>query len=346
MNSEKCYKGLFLSILILMSSFAIGQDYIYVKKTTPTSLLRLRNKELKPDLSSFVRVEQYFPAGYSKDGKIDYTAQIQKAINENINIIMPNFPVLINSSGLKLRSNSQIYFQSKSKIYLKPNGKDIYHMILLKNLQNVKIYNPVLVGDRRLHKSNKGEWGMGISIYSCSNIQLFNVDIRECWGDGIYLGREGNSPNNKDITISYAQLHENRRNGISVISGANILLDNIVVSNTHGALPMSGIVIEPNKSTDELSNIVIRNAKTFNNRFGILVYLKALQGNRQKSVDIKISGHEDQYSLNGVRVSDFSLNKNSKPIKGSVSISNYRWRNNKNSFNTPKNPNLPRVIVD
>lgn len=340
-----CRFYFFCVILLFGSGCTNAQVYKYSNRNVPASYLNLKSALPTVKMNEFVPIEKYLPKGYSKRGDIDYTTIIQNALNENRNVLMPNFPVLVNSTGLKIQSNSKIFFQDRSKILLEPTKKDIYHIILIKNCTNVEIFNAQIVGDRKGHLGQTGEWGMGISIYSSENVKIYNPNVIECWGDGIYLGREIGAKNNTNISIYSAQLHRNRRNGISIISAVGLLLQSPVVSNTNGTLPMSGIVLEPNNNLDEINDVKINNARTFNNRYGILVYLKAMQGAKKKDVNIEINSPIDNYSICGVDVSDFAINKTSQKIGGKIQISNPSWENNQKTFSKHKNNKLPIVIV-
>ena len=216
--------------------------------------------------TSFVEATDYLPSNYSKKGDVDYTVYLQKAISENPKVILPDFSIMINYNGLQLRSNSSLYFRNNSKLLMKPNDQSHYSMLKISRVNNVKVYNPVLIGDRNKHRDNGGEWGMGINILSSSNISIFNPVISNCWGDGIYLGvNSSNILYNENIEISGGVLDNNRRNGISIISVRKLLIKNLTISNTHGTNPQVGIDFEPNGSTDILKEVFLENVYTFNN---------------------------------------------------------------------------------
>src|SRR5690606_3759191 len=82
----------------------------------------LRNKK-------FVNITSYLPKRYDRTGKTDYTDHIQKALYEKKNILMPNFPILVNDKGLDILSNTTLAFQAKSKILLKPSVKTHYDIL-------------------------------------------------------------------------------------------------------------------------------------------------------------------------------------------------------------------------
>lgn len=276
---------------------------------------------------------QCLPPNFVKDGSVDYTAYIQKGINEHTNIVFPDFPLLINKSGLSLKSNSKVIFSKQSSLQLAPNDQGSYAVLKIFNLIDVDLYFPQIIGDRKGHLGSSGEWGMGISIRSSSNIRIFNPKISECWGDGIYIADDGKTVS-ENISVYYAQLDFNRRNGISIISAKNLNIENAVISNTSGSMPMSGIDIEPNTSDNRLESIVIQNPITFNNSSaGILISLPRLPGHLQKTADINIVNHiDDQSSIGFYLGGNFANYKDCIPLKGLINITNSKWMNNSIPF--------------
>src|SRR5690606_7605443 len=117
---------------------------------------------------------KYLPTNYVKDGTVDYTKYIQKGIDENQKVVLPDFPILINKNGLFLRSNQTIDFQKNSLLRMQPNGEERYGLLNLENVRNVIINNPALEGDKYKHLGKKGEWGMGINVLSSVNIKIQN----------------------------------------------------------------------------------------------------------------------------------------------------------------------------
>src|SRR5690606_19499049 len=111
---------------------------------------------------NYVDITKYLPKNHSKTGNVDYTQIIQKAFDENRNVKMPNFPILV--TGLRVSSNSNIYFQRKSKLILKSTAETHYMILAIIGVKNVNIYNAVLEGDYDRHLGKGGEWGYGIDI--------------------------------------------------------------------------------------------------------------------------------------------------------------------------------------
>ena len=176
---------------------------------------------------------------------------------------------------------------------------------------------------------------MGISIKSSENIKIVNSNIRDCWGDGIYLGQSGNVTN-KNITIDYGILDNNRRNAISVISSDGLTISNLILSNTNGTNPQTGLDFEPNSNKEVLNNIEVKNLYTFNNaKQGVFFVLGNLDGGGNK-VGIKMDSHADKYSVRSIAYV-YKGNKKAKAINnnkvgGNITLSNVTSENSKFPF--------------
>jgi hypothetical protein len=268
--------------------FGIFQFFCcFAQKVNTTEYVDIKNQYFK----DAVNIEKYLPKNIDKKGGTDYTDLFQKALDENTKLILPNYPVLISDKGLNLHSNQYILFQPNSKIILKSSIRGGYKLINISNVMNVTIFFLNIEGDKYTHLSNEGEWGNGVSIKSSSNIKLFKPMISKFWGDGIYIGQETTVP--KNIAINGGLVNDNRRNGISIISGINILIKNTTISNTKGHNPQSGIDIEPNSSSNEITNVVLDGIITKNNAVhGIIVSTGNLNGTI-KPISIKINNHRD-----------------------------------------------------
>ena len=112
----------------------------------------------------------------------------------------------------------------------------------------------------------KSEWRHALSILGCSNVVVRGLTVASSGGDGIYLGAAGKGPRkNTDVVIRDVLCHDNHRQGISVITAENLLIENIVMRETHGTPPAAGIDFEPNHPEEVLKNCVMRNCLTVNN---------------------------------------------------------------------------------
>jgi hypothetical protein len=267
------------------------------------------------------------PAGFARDGSADYTEYLQNGINTNQNVIFPDFPVLINSKGLSLKSNTTVVFAKNSKLILSPASASSYQIIRMHNISNTKLYYPNIVGDRNGHMGSTGEWGMGISIRGGSNHEVYNANVSNCWGDGIYL-----ADGVKNVTLYNPYVDNNRRNGISVVSANGVKMYNALASNTNGTQPMAGIDIEPNHNTDVIDNILVQNPITYNNKSqGVLFVLKSLAGPTGKNVNIDIVNHKDIGSNYGMGFYNGSKKQGALPVQGNIHIVNPDWSGSRQS---------------
>ncbi|ANH80932.1 hypothetical protein A8C56_08000 [Niabella ginsenosidivorans] len=327
-------KGLLYFFLICSSSTYAQFLYKNINQETKSNYTSNASKINSLKSTTFktaVDLTKYLPPNYSKSGNVDYTSYIQKGLDENRKVIMPNFPILINAKGIKLKSNSSILFQTNSQINLKPTNLAQYGVIWIDNIENVDIYYPKLIGDKYNHLSSKGQWGMGLFITSSNNINIYNPIISKMWGDAIYIGQQQNKIST-NITISNAFLDDNRRNGISIVSGNGIYVKNCFISNTNGVSPSGGIDIEPNANNNELKNIELTNITTYNNGSrGILVALDYLNGVNKKAISIDINNHKDYYSPTGLEIYSDRGNGNKLPNQNSgyISISKTEYYYNK-----------------
>lgn len=311
---------------------------------------KLNNFKKAKDLTELL------PEGFSTQGNIDYTSYLQDGINKYDKVIMPNFPILINDKGLKLRTNNHLLFQRNSALVLKPTSKSQYYLLMIDGVQNVAVYYPKIMGDRQKHLSSKGQWGMGIWIKNSKNIEIFSPTISNCWGDGIYLGHEKEASVNENVKIVNGVLDNNRRNGISIISGRNIEINNVFISNTNGQNPQSGIDIEPNSNDDILENIKLLNIETFNNTMnGIVVSIGNLSGQKKKEISIKIDNHKDTYSYLGLSflMSRHNSTTSMSNVGGTIDLKNLTYNDSglaslmtyKGKKNNAVNINIENVKV-
>lgn len=290
------------------------------------------NSEVEALQESAVDLKQYLPSNYVVDGSVDYTKQLQNGIELNQAVLMPDFPVL--TSGIHLKNGSTLIFQKNSLLIMAPSVQVWYQVLAINKVHDVTVYFANIKGDRDKHIGTKGEWGFGIGIESANNIRIISPIISDCWGDGIYINnkttadaKEASDSNN--ILIDGARLDNNRRNGISIIDGSNILIKNSVISNTNGTSPMVGIDIEPNNGNGELQNITIDSVTTFNNAsFGIFISLTSFVSYIRKNISITVKNCTDDGSNYGMGFA-FGRSKESDLIyaKGSINVINSIWKN-------------------
>lgn len=115
-----------------------------------------------------------------------------------------------------------------------------------------------VIGDKFTHIGTDGEWGMGIYISGGENISVKGLNIRNCWGDCIYIRK-----NAKDVVIENCTLDNGRRQGISIISAQNVYVRNCKIVNIGGTNPGYAIDVEPNQE-DTVKNVRIEKVEVNN----------------------------------------------------------------------------------
>ena len=123
----------------------------------------------------------------------------------------------------------------------------------------------------------KSEWRYALRLSGVENVLVENMSFRSSGGDGIVIGMN-KTVNSRNVTIRRCVCDDNHRQGISLCSGENILIEDTVLSNTQGTPPEAGIDFEPDRPNETIANVVLRNVVSTNNAGnGFEVYLKQLR---------------------------------------------------------------------
>jgi len=124
----------------------------------------------------------------------------------------------------------------------------------------------------RMHKEDyqsgayqKSEWRHGLAFLGCKDVRVQHLRIEKTGGDGIYLGTTPGKTANRNVVIRRVDCNANHRQGISVISAENLLIEDCLLRNTAGTAPEAGIDFEPNGPGESLVNCVMRRCLATNN---------------------------------------------------------------------------------
>lgn len=150
------------------------------------------------------------------------------------------------------------------------------------------VLNPEHEGPKRkwFGHYEKAEGRHAFSIRGCTNIDILGLTIRDSGGDGIYIAGGSGFDFCKNVHIKDVVCDNNYRQGISIISAVDLLVEDSRFENTWGTAPSAGVDIEPNEATDKLQNITFRNCQ-FNDNFGEGIELYLIS-QRNKPDDISI----------------------------------------------------------
>jgi hypothetical protein len=209
------------------------------------------------------------------NGTHDDTSQLRAALlataaktdaSAPIKLVIPNDCV---SGPLDLGSNQWIEFEQGAVLHaLKggfPGKGDVFLGIRAKHNVTIKGNHATLVMNR--DEYHDGEWRAGVLIYQSKDVQIEDLRIVGAGGDGFTVS---GPPTPENISLIDVATENCSRNGISLISGKNVIIRNAILQGTfpngRGAGtngPWAGIDVEPNgKAGEALEDISIENVTT------------------------------------------------------------------------------------
>lgn len=209
----------------------------------------------------------------------DSTAYLQAAINSGAaKLIVEKMPSPWVVTPLKAASNQHIVFEDGAVILAK-RGEFVGRsdrLFAVDGVENVRItgYGATLRmwrddyargKDGKGRDYRRGEWRHALSISGSRNIVVEGLTLEESGGDGIYISSQTPEKTSRDVVIRDCVCDRNHRQGISVISAENLLVENCVFKNTKGTAPEDGVDFEPNNPSDRFVNCVFRNCVSENN---------------------------------------------------------------------------------
>ncbi|OGV53637.1 MAG: hypothetical protein A2X49_06190 [Lentisphaerae bacterium GWF2_52_8] len=277
----------------------------------------------------------------------DSTKSLQSAIDSGIKkLIVPNMgkPWIVNP--IKLASNQEIVlepgtiieairggfkgkndclFSARGGKNITISGKDAILRMHKKDYQDKSQYEPA-------------EWRMGIGLYSCENVKLSGLTIMSSGGDGIYIGNCRKPLNYcKDIIIKDCVIDDNHRQGISVISVVNLLIENCVIKNTKGSAPQAGIDFEPNAKDERLFGITMKDC-VFENNASAAVIICSHPGADTEPISINLenckaigTGFSGGFGANPpVSKIDAKMTNCTATVKGKTKVYNDFWKDFQN----------------
>ncbi len=230
----------------------------------------------------------------------DATRHVQAALDSGARrIVFDRQPSPWVVEPIKARSCTEIVFEDGVELVAKRGEfhgiRD--HLLEFHGVTNVSL---VGLGERggilRMHRAeyrvapyHPSEWRHALSIMGAADIRVENMSFVEAGGDGICLGALEGGPNHcRDVAIRRCVCDRNTRQGISVCSAMNVLIEDCVLKNTDGRLPKSGIDFEPNNEGELMVGCLMRRCRIEGNAAsGIEIYL-ARQSAMSKPIGITI----------------------------------------------------------
>ena len=243
-----------------------------------------------PNFDNFITPEEYGAAG---DGVTDDSQAISAALiaaSDSGKVFLFTKKYLVDghytgdfhTTGIQVPSNIIIRFASGSCLMQKTADTEMCSVLSLVDVENVDIGYGEIIGDYQSHihgTSSTHEWCHGITVLACRNINIHDMTIRECYGDGIYIGQYpyhgGTRPSdnhNYNITLDHIRIDHAGRNGISFTECKGWNVTNIYATNINRTAPKSGIDFEREGDySPYLGSGTVSNVNTENCEYSVIV---------------------------------------------------------------------------
>jgi hypothetical protein len=203
------------------------------------------------------------------DGITDDTLAVQNAINSLTSgyVLLPNKNIVLTTINMK----SNVWIISNQATILVPaNAPASQHVFKFTSVQNTGILGNLKIEGKRTQQTSVGDNGQhGIFIYMGQDLYFDQLYLHQLSGDGFYAG-QGTTPCS-GIHVNRIIADDCGRNGISLTNVNGIHFDFASVRNNVTALPMAGVDVEPNVTTDKCSNIVFDYVEAYGNLIGLSV---------------------------------------------------------------------------
>ncbi len=195
----------------------------------------------------------------------DATQALQAAINSGAKkVIVGDLGKPWIVTPIKLRSDLELIFEKGAVVQAKRGefqraGDSLFsalgaHNIVIRGEGNVL---RMWKSDYQNPPYTKSEWRNSLTFRGCSDVEVSGLVLEESGGDGIYVGSYKEKSCER-MTIRNIQSLRHHRQGISVISAKDLLIEHCVFNDTDGTAPMAGIDFEPNDPTEQLVNCVVK----------------------------------------------------------------------------------------
>lgn len=224
------------------------------------------------------------------------TAALQAAIDSGAKkVVVEKMPSPWIVDKLRLASDQELFFEPGTEVLAK---KGAFHgssdsLFSASGKKNIKLIGPgATLRMRRADYDSKdythAEWRHVLNFHACTNVTVEGLTLAESGGDGIYVGAGSGGAPCKDMVIRDVILDRNYRQGISVISAENLLIERCVMKGTAGTPPAAGIDFEPNLPNERLVNCVMRDCTIEDNEgYALHVYAPNLDGT-SKPISLRV----------------------------------------------------------
>ena len=239
-------------------------------------------------------------------------------LGDNVEFYLEAGVTLQAKSGEAFELNKQAFVVVEDKTNVSIIGEDSETSVIRMNIEEY----------------TEGEWRHCISICGGTNVIVRNLTVAESGGDGIVLGASyymkstHTLHHTKNVVIENVISDSNARQGISIIDGEKITINNCKLINTGyknvgtaaKSGPFAGIDIEPEPHCN-VTDITITNCEFDNNRrYGILIQMSKQTAEKQNAdEDVVFDISNCIFSNSNIPI---ALKTRREGVRGIVNISN------------------------
>lgn len=197
--------------------------------------------------------------GARGDGRTNDTRAIQRALDAarpGDTVLVPARTFLVDPNhdpyrppfgGLRVRSGTTLLLAPGSVLRAMGSPHPRSAVLSLVHAANVVITGGGCVeGERHRHgRGPAGEWGFGIVVWGGRNVVIRGVEVKDCYGDGIYIGVSDRGEMPQNVRVSRCRLHGHRRMGLTVAGATDVTVEDCTIERIAGTAPSAGIDLEP-----------------------------------------------------------------------------------------------------
>lgn len=164
------------------------------------------------------------------------------------------------AAGIELPGEMTLELSDGAVIEMMPNDRHNYCVISVEGNSDITIRGGQIRGDRADHDYDAGgtahDEGHGVCVWtSAHRILIERTELTELTGDGVLIvGRRADDTEPEQpsthVTIRENDIHHNRRNGVAVVGGHNVVIENNHIHHIQGTSPQFGVDIEGAGRTD------------------------------------------------------------------------------------------------
>jgi hypothetical protein len=331
------FKDLLVAFLLCYTATIIFTPHVIALTIYPI------NKAAVKEVMNGTRTEAN--ASWWGFNETDATYALQEAIRSKANkIIVPDMGKPWVVEPIFLESDKEIIFEKGVVIAAKPGAfrgrtASLFKSINKRNI-SLKGYGAKFIMRKQDYIQppyEKAEWRHCIALEGSQNIKIYGLRLANSGGDGICIGRgigKVSLPSSDNIHIKDVICDNNHRQGISIGSASNLLIENCIFQNTSGTPPQAGIDFEPDNQDEVLINCKVKDCIFRDNSgLGIAICVLALSNNSKK-ISIEIEGCRILGNKQGaVGIADKKRNVSGVP-RGSIIFRNCKINGQIGQHNT------------